>query len=89
MQFCQRPLIGAKCVSLITKDRKVALFLHMATFELKHKRLIKSEEAWLFSRLYLAIIRALIRVIVPVQLGPCLGASSIGVSVRALDRSPP
>ncbi len=43
--------------------------------------LIKGEEAGLFSRLYLAsaIIRAFEHMIVPVKLGPCLGASSIGV----------
>ncbi len=35
-----------------------------------------------------AIIRARARVIGPVKLGPCVGASSAGVSVRAPGRSP-
>ncbi len=36
----------------------------------------------------MAIIRARARVIGPVKLGPCVGASSAGGSVRAPGRSP-
>ncbi len=35
-----------------------------------------------------AIIRARVRVISPVKLGPCVGASQVGRSVRAPGRSP-